>query len=284
MADLNIPIPPSQCHWFRDYIVSMKEGVMVTKGSIYRLTDHALIGKTAFAPVIEQRHEDLQDALDLAKEKGVRQLWITEHPLNIIKREEIAMLKGVGSVGRMGAEKKATYLVPLQDPDWRPNKKVRQNCRNFEKAGGEVKTISTLSEMNRYHEMYLKSREELGLLPWHTGAFNQIWDWIEDSGDYAYVVYATLDGEMIAALSFLVGRGWVSEAHVARKDVPKIYPMESIRVEGMRIARERGHRVYNLGGVSPNPPEGSKEEGIKRNKSKYNGEYVEYNRYYIEVK
>lgn len=281
---------------FIEYIHAMGEGSFTTtRGSIYRLTPNG-IAKASFCPAVSEPLEDVVEAVSgLFAGAGTktRELWLMEHPMNKLDDEAIGAMATRAVKAVEGArhvkcyyEPKATFLIDLMDSEWKPKKKVRQNCRNFEKLGGTVEVVATEGAMEEYRRLYIESRESLGLIPWPEGCFDTIWSWIEGKTDYAYVVVARLNnGSVIGGMSFLVGDGWVDEAHVARaENLPqRCYPMEPIRMKGIEIARGLGHRYYNLGGVAPNPNAGSKEEGIRRNKAKYNGTYYEYRRYYIAV-
>jgi len=268
-----IPVPPSQMPHWEEYIRAMGEVPVVTKyGSVYRL-DGNWIARSAFSPVTEEKEEDLLDAYTKLNLAGVREILLTEHPMNRLSFDDFRLLNNI----TLGYWNKATYLINLND-EWRPNKKVKQNYRNFLKAGGEVRELSS-DEVGDYWRLYLEHRKELSLPPWPEGCFRTIAKWIPDR---AYVVGAFLDNELVAALSFLIGDGWVDEAHVARKNIARVYPLEAVRYEGIEKAKEIGASVYNLGGVEPNPAPGSKEEAIKRNKAKFNGEYIEYRRYLIK--
>jgi hypothetical protein len=277
---VTIPIPPSQCKWFEGYIKAMGETPFRTRlGSLYRLTSDKVM-KGAFCPVVEDRTVDLREATISALLMN-RQLWMIEHPWNMFTEQEVVDTLNFSFSGKRPTiryTEQATYLVPLKREDWKPNKKVRQNVRNFAKAGGELEMVETGVEMEKYHELYLESREALKLEPWPKGCFEEI---ERQLGRNAYVVYASMEREMVAAMAFLIGKGWVSEVHVARKELDGVYPMEAIRMRGIEHARELGHDYYNLGGVNPNAEPGSKDEGIRRNKAKYEGEYHKYRRYFV---
>jgi len=292
VADLQIAIPFTQTPAFKRYAEAMGEIHFCSRFGSHLRIDQQRIASGTFCPISspEKHVEDLQDILSRVLMAGrCNQIWLTEHPHNRLKIDEIkeaALEVSKDSFPWMiGAaySKTATFLIDLKDERWTPNKKVRQNCRNFEKLGGTIEHVSTMDEMEDYISLYFEHRKALNLIPWPRGCFESMWE-ISQTSDQAFILQAKLDDEMIAAMGFLCGDGWVDEVHLARKQkLPlKCYPMEPLRMRAIEISRELGHRFYNLGGVDPDPKPGSKEEGIRRNKAKYRGQYEEFFRYYFK--
>lgn len=184
---------------------------------------------------------------------------------------DVDVMRGWG----WGYAEMGTYLVDLEDGSWRPGKKVRQNVRRLGDAGVEIRPIMDTLDFNAYHEIYLGNREALGLAPWPVGCFSTIHRWVNDAPELAYTLAAFRGEEMLAAMSFLCGEGWVDEVHVGQVVQEKLYPEEGLRVAGIEEARRRGHRYYDLGGITPNAEPGSKEEALARYKKKFNGEYFD---------
>lgn len=284
-----IPVPLDHMPPFLEYIEAMGEGYISTsRGTNFRVLGRNAMMKAVYCPSVEEKVADITEAIELARANHIAKIDFVEHPLNTFNIDELREINAntknnMLSYGRV--VKMATFLIDTEDTNWTPNKKVRQNCRNFEKLGCRIEQM-TAFDIPFYHNLYINHRKELSLDPWPEGCFNIIGAWL---GSYSFGLKALdSNGNMLAAMSFLLGKDWVEEVHVARiseegENLPHCYLIEPIRMKAIDIARTLGHRYYDLGGVSPCPMTGSKEESIRRSKEKYNGVYCEFQRYLLDV-
>jgi len=278
-----IPVPFDHTPFYPEYVKMMGEQCLTLgSGANLRVTLDSYGKKwvkTMYFPIVEDRSLEFKEAINICRNNGVSIFDFVEHPFNTCDGEEIHDIYEQGN--NLRYTDMATFLIDLKDEDWRPGKKVRQNCRNFDKAGCYIQLISDKDDFEKYHKLYLMHRQDLCLAPWPRGCFDAIWAWRNES-TFTLGAYNS-DNELISAMSFLCGKDWIEEVHVARvTELPsKVYPIEPIRMGALDIARERRISYYDLGGVTPSPEPNSKDEGIKRSKSKYNGIYKQYKRYVL---
>lgn len=172
----------------------------------------------------------------------------------------------------------ATYVVDLQQ-DFEKNchRSVRKNVRKCRELGVTIKEV----ERDQYLEFYQlidQFRKASGL---NSFPFNHFVAHIEALGCHKSSFVAELDGKMIAGLGVLAFNDLLIEVEAATSPVcreQRVHAHDLLKMDIMHRGRQKGSRFFDLAGVAIQP-KNEPEEGIKRFKSKFGGQYLEYSSY-----
>lgn len=179
------------------------------------------------------------------------------------------------------ASRWGTYLVDLrlkEDELWRKIKSsARKSINKARGLGISLRAISSFDEyVNLYFLSYCKFKSIAGSMENMSSVWKIAWD--EDIEKYyRYYVAETANGEVMATLGMNLFNGVATE--VASSLNPKAFkdkiPAQDIlHWEMILEAKRTGCNTFNLAGVNPRP-QNAKEEGIRRFKEKWGGEYIE---------
>lgn len=179
---------------------------------------------------------------------------------------------------------RATYLVDLnRDEDLlfkELDHAARKNIKKSSRMDVSVHKVTSFEDLKLFYESY-KSFEEANSRPVNPFRVAQIM-WEEDHSQYYHYYLVKLpDNIVVATLGMYTLNGVATE--IASSLSPLAYelklPAQDILHWHLLLeAKKMGCHTFDLAGVSPKP-DNPKEEGIRRFKSKWGGEYVEYYSY-----
>jgi len=182
------------------------------------------------------------------------------------------------------SEKWGTFLVKLdfdEDYLWKQiDRAARKNINKCIKQGIRVTEAKSFEEfVLNFYNPYVFAENAFGRQVDSIDVFKVMWE--EDVQGYYHYYYVKLQNDILATLGMYVFNGVATE--ISSSLSPKAYEMkipaqDLLHWHLLLEAKKMGCHTFDLAGVSPNP-QNSKEEGIRRFKAKWGGEYVEYYRY-----
>lgn len=175
-----------------------------------------------------------------------------------------------------------TYLVDLtpdEDTLWMNlDHSARKSLKQMEGRGVIIKKVSGHKEfIEKFIIPYNRMENEFGRseIPlWFTEKINNT----ENQDNYYHYFYAELGGNIEAVLGMYVYNGYAMEIMSTTSRYTyenKIYAQDLLHWEMFRYAKSIGCHTFDLASVNPNPAS-AKEEGIRRFKKKWGGQYIEY--------
>jgi hypothetical protein len=173
-----------------------------------------------------------------------------------------------------------TFLIDLTRPEetlWNGIKREsRKSIKEGRTQGIEVERLTDKEGLNRYLYLLEETRERLGLALPPNYPDEAMWELLWPSGELQIFV-AKAGNRLCGGLGVLVFNRVIFEIAAARSsNIPgSEHAGDLIKWAIISWGASTGQRVYDLSGVSPSPTD-SKEEGIRRFKSKFGGNYVEY--------
>ena len=178
-------------------------------------------------------------------------------------------------------EKMGTYLIDLSLPletifEKTDKRSVRNNIKRAEKHNVKIKEIITKEDVKEYHHLLSEHRKSMNYKPTPLEHTLALFDDETNNGNGGFL--AEWEGDYVGGLSFSSFNGYLKERGVARSKVDyenKLYSLDLIRWNLIKWGKENGCKFYDLSGVKPENRT-SKEEGIFRNKRKWNGDFVEF--------
>lgn len=169
----------------------------------------------------------------------------------------------------------ATFLIDLgEDFEGKFHRSVRKNIRKCAKLGVAVEEVEE-EEIPAYFRLLDNFREKAGLTRESLTSYREH---VERWGERRVHFAAKYEGQIIAGLAVLLCGRFLIEVEAGDDPVCKeqgIPANEFLKAEIMRWGRERGFQSYDLAGVAI-APQNAKEAGIRKFKSKFGGEYVEF--------
>jgi len=180
----------------------------------------------------------------------------------------------------------ATYLVDLNHSEddllKNLNRAAIKNIKKREKMGCEIRRLTSFNEIeNFFYKPYCAFEEATGRKVMNPiGVTKILWE-EDDHQYYQYYAAITADGEVIGTLAMYIFNGVATE--IASSISPqaleqKIPAQDFLHWHLLLEAKRLGCHTFDLAGVAPQPAN-AKEEGIRRFKAKWGGEYVEYYQY-----
>lgn len=178
----------------------------------------------------------------------------------------------------------ATFLIDLiQDEDtlWNNLKKTgRRVVRRCQENKLRVERITTESELRGYCELLLETRGRLGFELPPNFPNTTMWKHLREKGAVE-VFIAKQNDRWLAALGVLCFNNMLTEIAAAQSNYSlenKFYAGDLIKWEIIKWGHEKGYKIYDLAGVTPNPST-AKEKGIYQFKAKWGGEPANYYTY-----
>ena len=169
----------------------------------------------------------------------------------------------------------ATYVVDLQqDFEKKCHRSVRKNVRKCRELGVTIKEVKQ-DQYLEFHQLIDQFRKANGL---NSFPFEHFVAHIEALGCHKLSFVAELDGKMIAGLGILAFNDLLIEVEAATSPTcreQRIQAHDLLKMDIMHWGRQKGARFFDLAGVAIQP-KNEHEEGIKRFKSKFGGQYLEY--------
>lgn len=180
-------------------------------------------------------------------------------------------------------EKKwATLIVDLcQDNIWNGISGAARKSIN--KAKREGITVKRIDGFEEYIDLYIKNYNLFnGRKTLDIDIENSKIAWDQDSNTHYYYYYvAQKESQVIGMLGMYVFNGVATEIMSALSPdafEKKLPAQDLLHWEMFTEAMELGCHSFDLSGINP-APQTPKENGIRRFKEKWNGSYVEYNKY-----
>ena len=172
----------------------------------------------------------------------------------------------------------ATYLVDLQQ-DFEKNchRSVRKNVRKCRELGVTVKEVEQ-GQYPLFYQLIDQSRKASGI---NSFPYEHFVAHIEALGSHKLSFIAELNGKMIAGLGILAFNDLLIEVEAATSPTcreRRIQAHDLLKMDIMNWGCQKGARFFDLAGVAIQP-RNKREEGIKRFKSKFGGQYLEYYSY-----
>lgn len=177
----------------------------------------------------------------------------------------------------------ATYIVDLRpDEDalfMSVKHAVRKCVKKCQRAKVTLRKMETFEELRDvYWDALNQAHKHFGLP--ESPCLQEPWD--EDTDNlYHYYCAVDAEGKVLACLGMYIFNGVATEVASAITPLAyesKIPAQDYLHWEMMVEAKRMGAAQFDLAGVSP-APSSPKEEGIRRFKEKWGGQYVEYYRY-----
>ena len=184
--------------------------------------------------------------------------------------------------------KRATYLVNLQqseDSAWKNLKHAARKAVNkASKDGIRVEHVKDETQLKAFYDF---DREELLKKGSRVYSYDNslvMWRHLR-KGNCVELFVAYHEDRMIGSLGIWHYNGNLYEFASVQSEYAyenKLYSGDAIKWEIIKWGIQNGYRWYNLAGVNPEPKT-PKEEGIRRFKEKWGGEYREYFEYSLNL-
>lgn len=155
---------------------------------------------------------------------------------------------------------------------------VRKNVGRCIKDGVAIRTLNGKDEYKQFYDVYTAFRKERGLNIFSFADLLAHAQILKPKGSFEFFA-ASHNKHMIATLAVNIYNGIITEVLSANTPYcaeSSLNPNDFLKWEVIKWGHSRGHRIYDLSGIEINPQPGSKEEGIRRFKSKFGGEAVSY--------
>lgn len=221
-------------------------------------------------PSAEIGHYLIDKVEEVVREEGVLRVGFVQPPFT-----ETEMWETIAKERGYTLRRCATYLVDIRG-DFAANyhRSVHKNVR---KCGVQGVTVSAVidEELPEFYHLVNDFRARAGLVGFSFEDFMlHVCLW----GKRRHLFAARHEGRMIAGLGVLLGSGLLIEVEAADSPICRaqgIFANDLLKYEIMKWGWERGFTWFDLAGVAPEP-RSEKEANIRRFKSKFGGEYVEY--------
>ncbi|MEW6753620.1 MAG: hypothetical protein AB1505_21945 [Candidatus Latescibacterota bacterium] len=176
------------------------------------------------------------------------------------------------------ARRCATFWVDLQsDYEARLDRSVRKNVRRCREQGVWAGPVAP-HEYPQYYRLQQAFRRATGLPGF---SFRDFLLHAEHLGPVRCLFAARWRGRLLAGLGVLAWNGLLVEVEAATNPLcyeERLHAQDLLKVEIMAWGRERGFGAFDLAGVAVEPQD-AKEEGIRRFKAKFGGQYLEFDAY-----
>ena len=182
----------------------------------------------------------------------------------------------------------ATYIVDLQqseDSAWKNLKHAARKAVNkASKDGIRVERVVDETQLRALHDFNREERSKMGLKTYSYNNSLVMWKHLR-KGSCVEIFVAYHEDRMIGSLGIWHYNGNLYEFASVQSEYAyenKLCSGDAIKWEIIKWGIQNGYRWYNLAGVNPEPKT-PKEEGIRRFKEKWGGEYKEYFEYSLHL-
>ena len=183
------------------------------------------------------------------------------------------------------ASRWGTYLIDLsKDIEilWKElNPSAREKVNRARRMNAHVRRMSSLEEFKEHYYLpykICKSRAGICVNPWSVAEIT----WEEDGGRYYnYYVAKSQEEETLAmwGMYYFNGVATGTASALSPEAISRKIPAQDLlHWEMILEAKRAGCHTFDLAGVNPSPST-SKEEGIRKYKKKWGGQYIEYSRF-----
>lgn len=174
----------------------------------------------------------------------------------------------------------ATLQIDLRQPEdatfAKLDKDTRWSVRTATKRGVEIEERSDDAALHAFYDLYVETGRRAGFItrPWWY--YERVWRTLLDER-HATLFCASHEGELVAgAMIFWCGERAVYWYGASGDVARKTYATFALQWRCIQHARERGARLYDMGGIPPEPTERDPMYGVYLFKKGFGGERVEF--------